>query len=144
VENYLYGIINSLIMHRLNIGLFFILIFALLGCAKEEVIEDDVGTITAWTYKSDEKEINSDIQDYDSNNITESNIVSVRLCKDTDNSINKFVPGSIFGYYHNASRFEFDDYCISENRVMEVYCENETGRQKSFLCRHGCVDGHCK
>jgi hypothetical protein len=130
-------------MKRGILLLIIIFAFTLIGCAKEEIIKDDVGTITAWTYKADEREYDTELLINETDK-GEPEIVSVRLCKDTDNSINKFVPGKVFGYYHNASRFEFEDYCLSENRVMEVYCENETGLQKSFFCKHGCIDGHCK
>ena len=70
-------------------------------------------------------------------------IVTVRLCHDTDNGIVRWVNGSTFGFYDNAERFEFDDYCFDNNFLIEYYCQNEIPQNRSFLCDNGCLDNHC-
>ncbi|MDP7476384.1 MAG: hypothetical protein QF655_02000 [Candidatus Woesearchaeota archaeon] len=71
------------------------------------------------------------------------NITTVRLCHDTDNGIVRWVNGSVFGFYNNATRFEFNDYCQNFNYLWEFYCENETPMQRIFLCTNGCENNHC-
>jgi len=71
------------------------------------------------------------------------NITTVRLCHDTDNGIVRWVNGSVFGFYHNATRFEFNDYCQNFNYLWEFYCEDENPMQRVFLCVNGCEDNHC-
>ena len=71
-------------------------------------------------------------------------IHTVRLCHDTDNSINRFVAGKTFGYYDNSSRFEFEDFCTSLKYVREFYCEDENPMQGNFECEYGCEEGHCR
>ena len=115
-------------------SLFFILIFLLiviLGCSKEEVTINEP-VITANVVESGE-----DFED-----ITKS-AQTVRLCHDTDNGIIRWVNGSIFGFYHNSSRFEFKDYCEDQNFLIEYYCENENLLYRRFICKSGCVDAHC-
>ncbi len=68
---------------------------------------------------------------------------SVRLCYDTDNGIIKWVNGTVFGFYHNAQSFEFQDYCMNRSYLTEFYCENETPTFREFYCKNGCKDNHC-
>ena len=112
----------------------FFIIFAY-GCGREEA--QFTGKITVSTYKIEELDIIEERVE------ERENITTVRLCYDTDNGITRWVNGSIFGFYSNATRFEFTDYCISNNYLMEFYCENKTGIQKVFLCKSGCTDNHC-
>ena len=111
----------------------FLLIFVY-GCNEEEVVSLDK-TVTAKVIKDIKIEVAEE-------EIKE-NITTVRLCHDTDNGIVRWVNGSVFGFYNNATRFEFIDYCQNKNYLMEFYCENETPFQRRFLCRNGCVDAHC-
>jgi hypothetical protein len=106
------------------------------GCSKEEA--PLTGKIIVTTQKSEEIEGASVGEE------EREDIATVKLCHDTDHGILKFENGSIFGFYSNATRYEFNDYCMSQNYLMEFYCENETALQKSFLCRNGCTEGHCK
>jgi len=105
------------------------LIILISSCGKEEI--KDLEPITAEVYNIDEPE-----------NIEEE-IVTVRLCHDTDNGIVRWVNGSIFGFHDNAQRFEFYDYCFDKNILVEYYCENETPQNTTFLCTNGCEDNHC-
>ena len=117
--------------------LFFVLVIVFTyGCSKEETAP--TGKITATTYKVEEVEVTEDTAEEERENIT-----TVRLCHDTDNGILKFEEGSVFGFYDNATRFEFNDYCQNKNYLWEFHCENETPKQRIFLCRNGCVDNHC-
>ena len=119
--------------------LFLILLtFFILGCSKEEATE----TITG-AYEIKEIEDNEYIADNDVIDEERDNITTVRLCHDTDNGIVRWVKGKIFGFYDNATRFEFDDYCQSFNYLWEFYCEEENPKQEIFLCRNGCEDDHC-
>ncbi|MBI2134768.1 hypothetical protein HYU09_02155 [Candidatus Woesearchaeota archaeon] len=105
------------------------------GCGNGEaaVTEDDTGKVTAYAYKVGEIEKKPQ----------EENITTVRLCHDTDKGIIRWEQGKVFGYYDNASRFEFDDYCQNFNWLWEFYCEDEEPKQRHFLCRNGCEEGHC-
>ena len=114
---------------------FILLLFSLsliISC-KEEATQETLPIITAEVIKEDPIE----------EEIIEENIITLKLCHDTDKGIIKWVKGSIFGYYDNATRFEFIDYCQNKNYVMEFYCENENPLQKLFLCKNGCIDDHC-
>ena len=121
-----------LIMIKLPLILAFFIVFAY-GCGKEENLTEQPQKITAQVYKIEEPEAEEERE----------NITTVRLCHDTDNGITRWINGSVFGFYDNATRFEFNDYCISNNYLMEFYCENEIAMQKVFLCKSGCVDNHC-
>jgi len=114
------------------------LIILISSCGKEEI--KDAESITAKIYDIDEPEI---IEEKVVVEEERENIVTVRLCHDTDNGIVRWVNGSIFGFYSNATRFQFDDYCQNNNYLWEFYCEDEYPLQKIFFCRGGCSDGHC-
>ena len=43
----------------------------------------------------------------------------------------------------NHMEVVFYDYCISNNYLMEFYCENKIAMQRVFLCKSGCIDNHC-
>ena len=118
-------------MRRVLLLLFVFSVF-IYGCGKEENLTEPQ-KITSQVYKIDGIEAEEERE----------NITTVRLCYDTDNGIVRWVNGSIFGFYGNATRFEFSDYCVSGNYLMEFYCENKTGMQKVFFCRSGCADNHC-
>ena len=107
------------------------------GCDKEGKVEKITGA-----YEIEEIEVIEDMEGV----IEEEreNITTVRLCHDTDNGIIRWVNGSIFGFYSNATRFEFNDYCQNFNYLMEFYCEDEYPKQRIFLCKNGCVDAHCQ
>ena len=117
--------------------LIFVVIF-LFGCSKEEIME--VEKITAAVIDEievEDKEVPVIVEE------EKEEIVTVRLCHDTDNGIVRWVNGSIFGFYGNSTRFEFKDYCQNKNYLMEFYCEDENPKQFLFLCRNGCEDDHC-
>ena len=86
-----------------------------------------------------EEEVEEDVVEEKRENIT-----TVRLCHDTDNGMVRWVEGKIFGFYDNATRFEFNDYCQNFNYLMEFYCEDENPKQQIFLCKNGCEDNHCQ
>ena len=114
------------------------LIILISGCGKEEI--KDAESITAKIYDIDEPEI---IEEKVVVEEERENIVTVRLCHDTDNGIVRWVNGSIFGYYNNSERFEFHDYCFDNTFLIEYYCEDENPMNRSFLCTNGCQDNHC-
>ena len=124
-------------MRRVLLLLFVFFVF-IYGCGKEEELTNQPQKITAQVYKIDEKIDEAEEEKEESETIT-----TVRLCYDTDNGIVRWVNGSIFGFYGNATRFEFNDYCISSNYLMEFYCDNETAMQKVFFCKSGCLENHC-
>jgi hypothetical protein len=104
------------------------------GCSKEEPTTISAAVIEE--IESEEKIV--EIIEEERENIT-----TVRLCHDTDNGIVRWVNGSVFGFYNNATRFEFNDYCQNFNYLWEFYCENETPMQRIFLCTNGCENNHC-
>tara|TARA_Y100000310_G_scaffold78181_1_gene74801 strand:- start:1178 stop:1525 length:348 start_codon:yes stop_codon:yes gene_type:complete len=114
-------------MKRVFPLIFIIFLLFIYGCGKEEIVEETAGKIIAQV-------INVDIDE---------EIVTVRLCHDTDNGIVRWVNGSIFGFYDNATRFELKDACLNNNVLIEYYCGNETPMNRTFLCKNGCVDNHC-
>ena len=117
--------------------LFLILIIIFIfGCSKENTT---IGATTALTplEEIEEEIINEPIEE------EKENITTVRLCHDTDNGIVRWVKGKIFGFYDNATRFEFEDYCQNFNYLWEFYCEEENPKQEIFLCTNGCEDDHC-
>jgi|TARA_B100002003_G_scaffold239447_1_gene258812 hypothetical protein len=120
-------------MRKILILSLFLIIF-ILGCSKEEAVSEPI--ITADVIESAEefeditKEVTNDA-------------ITVRLCHDTDNGIVRWVNGSIFGFYHNSSRFEFKDYCEDKNFLIEYHCEDENPLYRRFVCKNGCVDAHC-
>ena len=56
----------------------------------------------------------------------------------------QWVNGTVFGFYNNAERFEFNDFCFNNDILIEYYCENEMPRNMTFVCEHGCGDNHCQ
>ena len=128
-------------MKKILFLLFIFYIVFIFGCSKEEVAIEKLeqpGKITAYTYKIDEIELEEEIIEEEKEQIK-----TVRLCHDTDNGIVRWVNGSVFGFYDNATRFEFHDYCQNSNWLWEFYCEDENPEQRHFLCRNGCQDNHC-
>ena len=83
------------------------------------------------------------IGDFIVEKIVEEEIITVKLCHDTDNGIIRWAGGSVFGFYNDSERFEFDDHCFDQNTVIEYYCEDEEPKNTSFLCKSGCVNAHC-
>ena len=122
-------------MKKISI-LFLFLILFVLGCSKEEVVLEP--KITAQVVESDE-----DFYEEDPTEELTENLSTVRLCHDTDNGIIKWINGTIFGYYNNAKRFEFNDYCFDNQILIEYYCEDENPNNRSFVCENGCEDNHC-
>ena len=114
------------------LALIIILFIFLLGCGKEEK-EKEPTIITTEVIK--EPEIEEEIE--------EENITTVKICYDTDNGIVRWVNGTVMGFYNNATRFEFKDYCFDNNYLVEFYCENEIPHKQLFLCKNGCIDSHC-
>ncbi|MCH8004242.1 MAG: hypothetical protein IH934_06470 [Nanoarchaeota archaeon] len=124
-----------------NIILYLLLfsIIFIFGCGKDETV--DAESITAQVYDIEEPEIIE--EDVELIEEEREDIVTVRLCHDTDNGIVRWVNGSIFGYYNNSKRFEFYDYCFDNNFLIEYYCEDENPMNRSFLCTNECQDNHC-
>jgi|TARA_Y100000031_G_scaffold132499_1_gene153626 hypothetical protein len=121
-------------MKKILFLFFVIFIFLISGCGKEEAAETITG---AYEIKEIEVIEQSEVEE------EREKIITVRLCHDTDNGIVRWVNGSVFGFYNNATRFEFNDYCQNFNYLWEFYCENETPMQRIFLCTNGCEDNHC-
>ena len=114
-------------------SLLVILAIIVLGCSKGE---EPATTISTEVIK--EIEVEEDVEV-----VEEEEIVSVRLCHDTDNGMVKWINGSEFGFYHKAKRFEFNDYCFDNNILVEYYCEDERPRNMTFVCKNECEDNHC-
>ncbi|MAE43173.1 hypothetical protein CMO93_05355 [Candidatus Woesearchaeota archaeon] len=123
-------------MEKTPLLLFILLIILISGCSNESNI---TGATTALTSVEpiEEEIIDEPIEE------EKENITTVRLCHDTDNGIVRWVKGKIFGFYDNATRFEFNDYCQNFNYLWEFYCEEENPKQQIFLCTNGCEDDHC-
>lgn len=119
----------------------FLIIF-ILGCGKGEITEETVYPKKITAKVSDIEGIETP-EGIEAPEDIEGEIVTVRLCHDTDNGIVRWVNGSVFGFYNNATRFEFNDYCQNFNYLWEFYCENENPMQRIFLCTNGCEDNHC-
>jgi len=117
-------------------SLLVILMVFIISCNKEEPEEP----LSAQVIK--EVEVQEEAEDVIEEE--EETIITVKLCHDTDNGMLKWVNGSVFGFYNNAERFEFNDYCQDSNYLVEFYCEDENPEQQIFLCRNGCVDNHCQ
>ena len=110
--------------------LFLFLIIFVLGCSKEEAVSEPIITAEVVDSGEDFEDITKDAN-------------TVRLCHDTDNGIVRWKDGNIFGFYDNATRFEFNDYCLDQGHLMEFYCEDENPVKRIFLCKQGCEDNHC-
>ena len=119
----------------LSLAMIFLFIL-LLGCSKEEELSSEP-IITSNVVIQSKPPIEEFIE------VEVENITTVNLCHDTDNGIIRWVSGSVFGFYDNATRFEFDDHCFDDRIVIEYYCENENPRNQSFVCKSGCTDSHC-
>jgi len=120
--------------------LFLVMLIFIYGCGKGEIVEEytyPLEEITAQVHDIDEPEIIEEVK------IVEKDILTVRLCHDTDNGMVRWVNGTIFGFYNNAERFEFRDYCFDNNILVEYFCENEIPQNMTFLCTNGCEDNHC-
>ena len=118
-----------------------VMLIFIFGCGKEGIVEEDtvpLEEITAQIHDIDEPKIIEEVAE-----LVEEEIVTVRLCHDTDNGRVRWVNGSIFGFYNNAKRFEFDDYCFDNNILVEYFCENGIPQNMTFLCTNGCQDNHC-
>ena len=121
----------------LIITLFIIFIF---GCTKGD---SNILEITSQTVGIDAEDIKEETVEEEAVEKVEEDIITIRLCHDTDNGIVRWVNGSIFGFNDDATRFEFKDYCFNNNILIEYYCEDETPQNFTFLCRNGCEDNHC-
>jgi hypothetical protein len=108
-----------------------ILFIFMLGCGKED--KNTKTEVTAEVVKEPQVE-EEKIQE---------NIKTVNICYDTDRGAVRWVNGTVMGYYDNAMRFEFKDYCFANQVLVEYYCENEMPYNITLICRNGCVDGHC-
>ena len=116
-------------------SLLVILGIIVLGCSKGE---EPATTISTEVIKEIEVEEVVEVVEEETEDI-----ISVRLCHDTDNGMVKWRNGSVFGFYHNAERFEFNDYCFNNNILVEYYCEDERPQNMTFVCKNGCEDNHC-
>jgi len=115
----------------------FLIIF-IVGCDKTET------KVTTQVIKAADPEVIGVVEiEEEIEEEEEEDIFTVRLCHDTDNGIVRWVNGSVFGFYNNATRFEFNDYCQNFNYLWEFYCEDERPLQRIFLCTNGCEDNHC-
>ena len=101
-------------------------IIFIIGCNKEETTEKITGA-----YQIEEVQTAEDVKE-EAVEEERKNTTTVRLCHDTDNGVVRWVKGSVFGFYSNATRFEFNDYCQNNNYLMEFYCEDEYPDQPSF------------
>ena len=120
----------------------FLIIF-ILGCGKEEITEETIYPKKITAKVSDIEEVEVPEEDKEIKDDVEEDIVTVKLCHDTDRGIVRWVNGSIFGFHDNAERFEYKDFCFDNNFLIEFYCENEMPQNASFLCDNGCEDNHC-
>lgn len=123
---------------RIILPLFLFVILFIFGCSKAE---PEVTTQVIKIVNPEEigvREVDEEIEEE-----VEEDIVTVKLCHDTDNGIVRWVNGSIFGFHDNAERFEYKDFCFDNNFLIEFYCENEMPQNASFLCDNGCEDNHC-
>ena len=117
-----------------KILLIFVLTIVLIyGCGKEQ--ETGLEPITA--------DVVEDVEIPEEVEIFEEEIETVKLCHDTDRGIIRWASGTVFGFYDNAKRFEFDDYCFDNNILIEYYCEDEMPQNRTFICKSGCKDNHC-
>ncbi len=125
-------------MKRIFFILLLLLIIFIFSCSKEEEKISTAPVVTAEVITEkpniEKKEINESIDE---------NVPSARLCHDTDNGIVRWINGTVFGFYDDATRFEFKDYCQDRIYLTEFYCEGESPQQRLFSCRNGCVDDHC-
>ncbi len=121
--------------------IFILFVLFIIGCGKEET--KDLETITTEAYDIDESEIIENTEGGEVIEEEKENITTVRLCHDTDNGVIRWVNGSVFGFYDNAERFEFKDYCFDNNILIEYYCEDEMPQNRTFVCKNGCADNHC-
>ena len=111
-------------------------IIFIIGCAKKET---GIGGITGGSV----------IEEVENTEVIEEavreEIKTIRFCYDTDNGMVRWVNGKILGFYDNAERFEFNDNCFDDNILVEYYCdEDEVPQNETFVCKNGCVDGHCQ
>ena len=123
-------------MKRILILFLILIIVFIYGCGNEETNPEE---ITGQLIKDDGTEAAEEKKIIEA----EKDILTVRLCHDTDNGIVRWVNGSTFGFYDNAQRFEFNDNCLNKNILIEYYCENENPMNRSFICKNGCEDNHC-
>jgi len=121
----------------------FLLIFSFIfiyGCSESETMLTGATTALDVVEEPVEAEPEEPIEVIEE---IEENIKTVKLCYDSDNGIVRWEKGKIFGFYDNATRFEFEDYCRNFNYLIEFYCEEENPKDQIFLCTNGCVDNHC-
>jgi hypothetical protein len=128
-------------MKRLILLNCLILLIVINACAKEDVITDPKEAITGQIVDIDSIESEEEVEESD--DIIEE-ISTLRFCYDSDKGIVKWVNGSVFGFYDNAKRFEFNDFCFDNNVLIEYYCDDDEIPQNiTFLCKNGCLDNHC-
>jgi len=124
-------------MKKILFIIFVLTIFLVYGCGKDP--ETILEPITADVVEVEYIEIvEEDVIDEEKEDIK-----TVRLCHDTDKGIIRWAGGTVFGFYDNAERFEFDDYCFDNNILIEYYCEDEIPQNRTFICKSGCEDSHC-
>ncbi|MAG91381.1 hypothetical protein CMO83_01770 [Candidatus Woesearchaeota archaeon] len=115
--------------------IFIIILILVIGCGKEEVESEEItGEVVAE--ETQDETVEAEIE-------PEEEILTVKLCHDTDNGTIKWVNGTVLGFTNKSERFELKDFCVDKNHVSEYYCEDEEPKNEYFLCKSGCVDGHC-
>ena len=123
-------------MKKILLIIFVLTIFLIYGCGKDP--ETELEPITAEVIQVEDIEIpEEDVE------VFEEEVVTIKLCHDTDRGIIRWASGTVFGFYDNAKRFEFDDYCFDNNIMIEYYCEEENPKNRTFICKNGCEDNHC-
>jgi len=128
-------------MKKILFLLLIIIVFIVLGCSKGET--KNLNVISGNVIDNSKLQIIEVITEDEFIEEKEQEIFTVKLCHDTDNGIVRWVNGSVFGFYNNATRFEFNDICENFNYLTEFFCENENPMQRRFLCINGCEDNHC-
>lgn len=114
----------------------------LFGCGKEQ--SEDPSPVTGEVIKIDEIIERPAVEEVQEE-VIEEEVHTVRLCHDTDNGIIRWVAGSVTGYDNKANRFEYNDFCLDKNYLVEYHCdEDEIPQNFTFLCRNGCVDNQCQ
>ena len=94
--------------------------------------------------------VNCSFFDYDGSGMVEENdLVKYRewnlktcpvekFCNDSDGGLDYYVKG--VEYTQEGSK---EDYCLSEDRLVELYCVGDEPESENYNCPNGCSDGAC-
>lgn len=65
-------------------------------------------------------------------------------CKDTDDGKDFAVRGKVIGYDRHNEYYALTDTCVSDNELLEYFCNGEWQLEERHLCESGiCRDGAC-